>query len=299
MKQLTNELLFDHLRGEDFIHPLELASDIDEVQLNERLSLKRVTDNDWIAWFGMRIHHHDDGISRSYTHVGGGTLINSPLVSNAGPGWITVFDNNYVIAGKGYDERDWIRDFDRALRLYSTGRSGIAFGLSRSMHQPVHPAPGWRKLNPTKILTGDIPKLLRLTDLLKGSLPDRTALLVDRFRHATQGGNEIGLHNRLLDLITILEVLFVPDGRSGEIGYKLRARGTRLLSKVMAVEPKEMWNTLKNLYDLRSKAVHGGDLAEISGKSWWTLTDIARVGILSYIEDPKKFEPSALDMALF
>lgn len=64
--------------------------------------------------------------------------------------------------------------------------------------------------------------------------------------------------DRLTDYVESLEYLLVPDSGEGEIGYKFRSRGCMIFGKDKnAKERENIWNCLKQSYDLRSAIVHG------------------------------------------
>jgi hypothetical protein len=77
---------------------------------------------------------------------------------------------------------------------------------------------------------------------------------------------------RFVSYIESLEFLLVPDSGEGEISYKFRSRGTIIfgLNKSLS-ERKEILDTLKDAYSLRSAVVHGNNDKRdklLGGKVW-------------------------------
>ena len=73
---------------------------------------------------------------------------------------------------------------------------------------------------------------------------------------------------RLINYVECLEFLFVPDSSSGEISYKFKIRGTKILGESKTQSEKEnILMNLKNLYNLRSSIVHGNTKKKIKLKS--------------------------------
>ena len=73
----------------------------------------------------------------------------------------------------------------------------------------------------------------------------------------------------MLDLWIALEALFVPDGRRGEITYKVHRRIPLFLSRERH-ERIRIADVIKRSYDARSKIVHGDtvtDLASITSET--------------------------------
>ena len=63
--------------------------------------------------------------------------------------------------------------------------------------------------------------------------------------------------DRILDYTIALECLVTPD-TEGEIAYRLKMRGTRILSQVTDVGGGQIYSDLDTLYKWRSNIMHGG-----------------------------------------
>lgn len=79
-------------------------------------------------------------------------------------------------------------------------------------------------------------------------------------RHFKQSLDKQNHEDKIIDLITCAEALFLNElgGYQGELKYRLSERAAFFLSD----KPKErirLFNLIKNIYDVRSKIVHGSD----------------------------------------
>jgi len=78
---------------------------------------------------------------------------------------------------------------------------------------------------------------------------------VSRFNYADFNPNP---RDKIVNYIESLEFMFVPDSAGGEISYKFRSRGTLILGESNNPEErKDLFEYLKDAYDLRSAIVHG------------------------------------------
>lgn len=70
------------------------------------------------------------------------------------------------------------------------------------------------------------------------------------------------LRDRFADHVESLEYLLVPDYEKGKIGLRLRSRGAKILGKNSQKTRDQIFNELKDSYDLRSAIVHGDEKKE-------------------------------------
>ena len=89
------------------------------------------------------------------------------------------------------------------------------------------------------------------------------------------------LVDRLIDLVIALEALF-GDKEQGSITYKLAMRGASWLHP-LGQGRTDAFRTIKRLYGLRSRAVHGGALKPIQGCQVDELEDIVRRSLLKFL----------------
>jgi hypothetical protein len=100
-----------------------------------------------------------------------------------------------------------------------------------------------------------------------------------------RAGSERDFADRAIDLGIALESLLLSDNDPAELSFRLSLRGAWLIGKNEA-ERLEIQRSLKKLYDLRSRAVHSGDI-ERSAKTGATIargTEICKQLIQKAIE---------------
>ena len=71
---------------------------------------------------------------------------------------------------------------------------------------------------------------------------------------------------RLLDIAFAFEAIFLNDGDNKDLSYRLALRAARLLGKTLK-ERHEIFDSVKNLYNFRSKIAHGETLDTIKSKN--------------------------------
>jgi hypothetical protein len=70
---------------------------------------------------------------------------------------------------------------------------------------------------------------------------------------------------RLLDIAFAFEAIILNDGDNKELSYRLALRAARLLGKTLK-ERHEIFDSVKKLYDFRSKIAHGETLDTMKPK---------------------------------
>ncbi|MBK9321386.1 MAG: hypothetical protein IPM97_00250 [Bdellovibrionaceae bacterium] len=283
--------------GAELLYFLSLDSDIVQENLANGLTIKRMTPDDWRAWFGVEIQYYEPGHTvRGIQSVSVGPYSRAPRISEQNDiVGLKLYEKNYVIFSDQADVRAHVEKFDQGLRLFATGRSGISSGFSNSKFEYFHPQAGWSEIPSSVVKISDLEALAELCVLVGNVVDEKALLLIDRYRNATQGTNDIKPHNRFIDLVTILEMLFVPDGKSGEISYKLRMRGSCILSEEMGTARAAVADRLKNIYNLRSRIVHDGDHQAVPSATWVELTTYCRKSIVRYLRAATDFTATALD----
>lgn len=283
--------------GAELLYFLTLNSDIVQENLGPNLNIKRVESEDWRLWFGVEVQLHK-GIFMGYTKIGIGPYTHASRMPDEDDiVGLKLYEHNYVLIGTDDSVRREVKRFDRAIRLFRTGNAGISSGFSNTILQAFHPKPGWRELPSTILNKADIPELKSLADRIDAITENKASLVIDRYRNATKKKG-VEDYNRFVDLVTILEMLFVPDGSSGEIGYKLRMRASSILSTAIGLSAEDTILLIKRLYNMRSSIVHAGKVEQITTDIWVKLTNLCRVGILEYLKDPDRFTATALDTCL-
>ncbi len=84
----------------------------------------------------------------------------------------------------------------------------------------------------------------------------KVAIAVSRWVRSKGHGS---LTDQLIDLRIALEALFVPDGSNQELRFRLALHGAWFLGSDFK-DRKRIFGTLRDVYDLTSKAVHAGEV---------------------------------------
>lgn len=151
------------------------------------------------------------------------------------------------------------------LRLFKTGPVGIEEGYIESELSPPNlpkdKIPQLWFLKPNLEVFGtytlkrkETQNLQRFFDkfLRVGTIKRPMATAFGRFNKGIQSDS---LEEAFIDFTTTLEILFIRD-RSGEIRYKLANRVASLVGE--EENSYEIYKEVKELYEMRSKAVHSG-----------------------------------------
>ncbi|MGZ3726842.1 MAG: hypothetical protein ACXWQQ_13635 [Pseudobdellovibrio sp.] len=187
---------------------------------------------------------------------------------------------------------------DRTIRLFATGSSGLTCGIKKSGLQAIIPEANWDRLPITKINKSDLKEFIALFSIVQSSTGDKNQLVIERYLNATQGDDVVRTHSRYLDFITILEMVFVPDGKSGEIAHKLKMRASCVLATLLGTSKQDLSAKIKHIYKKRSDIVHSGTMAEMIPQDWYELAEICRLAVCEYLRSPASFTADRLDNAV-
>jgi hypothetical protein len=102
----------------------------------------------------------------------------------------------------------------------------------------------------------DVNEFLRLFRALRALEPTSSLSFgIRRFNYAYE---RMRMEDRLIDLMIVLESLFVEDGKAGEIAYKFRMRIARFLYESGNLDDRRKCRDIaKAAYEMRSSIVHG------------------------------------------
>jgi hypothetical protein len=272
---------------------LRIESDIDSYCLDSDIQIQHIAESDWPRIAGVSVEYKKSRVSSVQRIEFKDRLCDPSLISDPySPVGFSLYENNYYVFSKSNNRANVTR-FDRAVRLLKSGQSGLSHGIGKNIVKYLYPSPGWKELPISEINKADLTSLEEIYIRSQSEAPQKFNLVVERYLHATQGTGELLDHSRLLDLVSILEILLVDDGRQGEITYKLRMRGAGIFPALIGLEAESIFMELKTFYNARSEIVHQGNSA--SKIDWQKLTNYSRVAIVEYLKNPEKFNSKALD----
>ncbi|QRG65369.1 HEPN domain-containing protein [Brevibacillus choshinensis] len=148
------------------------------------------------------------------------------------------------------DDRDWIEEIENKLNLASVnGICSIPYVITAkaNLYGITYLK---RSLDGAKYMFDERAQKIFL-DLLDRSLPTLA------FRRYSLSLEKKSYEDQLLDLWIGLESLFVPDGKKGEITYKLRLRMAYYFGETLQQREK-IAQLIKKSYNHRSEIVHSG-----------------------------------------
>lgn len=178
------------------------------------------------------------------------------------------------------DDRALIESFEHKLNLAAEdGVCSIPYVMTRS--ESAHGITYLkRSLGGERILfSGHTREIFERLLSLPGQFPD---LAYNRYMLALE---KESFEDRLLDLWIALESLFVPDGKKGEIMYKLRLRIAYYFGNTFG-QRKQIADFIKHSYNHRSEIVHSGkQLGDALKDEVRLLRSIARAALINmYLE---------------
>ena len=139
----------------------------------------------------------------------------------------------------------------------------------------------------------DIPELKNIFTFLIAENDSRFNVAQRRLR---LGNERSRLEDRLIDYMIGLEALYLPDGNQ-ELTFRLSLR-TAFLLCTDPNERKEAYNFVKEMYDTRSKIVHGKkyNLTKDEGEK---LEELLRKSLKLWLIDKRKFSEGTLSNVFF
>ena len=120
---------------------------------------------------------------------------------------------------------------------------------------------------------------------------ERIRLAVDYFNKSYI---EPYIRDSLLDLVICLENLYLKKEEPELKAYKLRLRASYILAEKLE-ERKEIFENLKQAYNLRSQIVHGDKIPDIDHTLVIKIRGYARESMKKFIQQPSLAKPTKLD----
>ena len=132
----------------------------------------------------------------------------------------------------------------------------------------------------------EIEETLRLYESLKQfrSKKNKLPIAIERWRSSKTNED---IENKVIDLGIALEALYLPDGSSGEITFKLSLRASRFLGTDIRTR-KSLMDKFRDIYDCRSKVVHTGKMPHKDMENLvLEMQDLCRCTILKILDEGK------------
>ena len=94
--------------------------------------------------------------------------------------------------------------------------------------------------------------------LAEGVVDSRIEQFISRIARVNSRVGRFWVEDKVVDLCTVLEMMYLDDGNKGEITQRLKARASFFLGRNLDSRC-EIWDKIGNLYDARSSIVHGNE----------------------------------------
>jgi len=143
----------------------------------------------------------------------------------------------------------------------------------------------------------DLTRIRETFLLLVNNTDDKFKLYSELYYRSLQG-NGTNLDLRFLLLTICLECLFLPEADT-ELSFRLSIRAALLLSKYGYRDTKTIYDTVKQIYKIRSELVHRGKTNKLDRKLFWELTEIVRISLSLYLKDRNLFSEKSLTEIIF
>lgn len=214
-----------------------------------RLKIKKITDAELLDYFGIRSREFNKNGKVTELYVPKSSPINvinikDVIVYNLQSSkyaFVSDLNNNTHISE--------VKTLLTAFRLYrlNSVTCPITFEKERIIQHFIYPIESKIKKE-TEFSKSDLIKISHLIHLVKKVEPEDIELL--------DLVTELGVRTLSLVLLVIILERTIMQGDSGEISFKVRLYGSKLLSKYFQYNEKKVYDTLHEGYKLRSKFMH-------------------------------------------
>lgn len=285
--------------------PLVLNSDLDLIVDEKDIKLRQITEEELVLFFGIKKTSLSSNFWRSSYELSGKGMF------PAGEGGNHIFSNLDIIFSSNYvfslSNSASVKLVNSTLKLLFPSVTGISLGFTKDEKTIKYYSPNPYFNGRVFPATGHVYRIddqnkddfINLYNELKLLVADsRLSLILDLFLDAVSGEN-IKNEVRFLNLMSILEILFLEEGSQGELTFKLSLRIAKLLkSQKPDLNATDIFNDFSDrkngLYNIRSKVVHNGKSSKLTPERLNDLINYVRESILIYVKDQSVFSKEKL-----
>lgn len=285
-----------------FFYPVIVNSTLEKIDINSNLHLRKISDAEIATFFGIENREltKDFFLSKCNLRAEGYFPFGADPTYHVLMDSLPLFSSNYVLVStKGASDA---HTFNLIAKLISPGKSGTYIGFNNK-------APSLQIISPNPYFKqGECLTLTKRNEVYSRGLFNKVDRLLDKDRQFSLlrdvflyslSGTKIRDETRFLDLMTILEVLFLKDGAEGELKYRLSIRLDKIFQKFYGENPSTIFNVFMNnstgLYKIRSEIVHRGSTKILTKDFLANLVEIVRKSLLLYIDNPINFKVEKLN----
>jgi len=176
-----------------------------------------------------------------------------------------------------------VDNLNLTLKVIKTGSSGIiltVFDDNVTSRSNLNCKIEFFVLKQTEINHSDLFQFNKILKIISERKNDKKIkLFLSKYNYATSG-IDISFENRFIDLMTIIEMLYLINDKEPK-KETIHNRINELLKIKIDV---------RSLYEIRSDIVHEGDSINLTNESFLSLVEITRKSILEYLYDVDKEE---------
>lgn len=277
---------------ENLLYPIHFKSDLrKEIFIDEDMKLRRITEEEISDFFGIKIlERHEDGLIRRCRGKDMHEVTNGYLRRAFTEYGHFIRSSQFILEAKDIKCVEYLQ---QALKLHKDGKTGILYGKN-----PKTGVQHWFYPNPLYgeevyvLKEADVSEIKELYSTIKTIDDRRYDLMVEKFLFALSGEG-IKVEHRFLELVSILEILYLRD-IDIELGFRLSLRACKVLSKYLLLDAEEVYKNMREIYNIRSRISHSGfhkDTKNYLDK----LIDYTRKSIKLFLKDYCIFESERLD----
>lgn len=276
-----------------YFYPLYIKSDIDRISFHDSSVLRPICDEEKLDFFGIsNDQRNEDGLIEGYNMTPEKAKLSFDFISLTWSNRYLTISANLVFETP--NKRKDAESFNKALKLLKPGWSGVSIGFNDQSPalEFMYPNPFYRKhvLYSLVANSSEVVRLKALYTAIKCISDPKFDLVIEKFIWAISGEN-IRLENRFIDLMTILEILVLPE-RKREIKRRLSGRIGNMLTKHCNKEASIIEDFTEDdvgLYSIRSAIVHNGESEHLNDKRFFQLENYTRSMLNLYLDNPQEF----------
>jgi len=278
---------------EVFLFPIHFNSNIrKETLIDKNLKLRRITKKEISNFFGIKINERfENGLIKSLSGGRSGPLSVGPFSSLAFDVENFLLSSQFVLESK---EIKYVEYFQQALKLHKDGKTGVLYGKNPKVNSShfLKPNPFYGK-RVYLLKIKDILKIKKLYNKIKKTNNKKYDLIIEKFLFALSGEN-IKDEHRFLELVSILEMLYLESSSHQELSFRISLRVAKVLSKYLSMNSRTIFKDMRKIYNIRSGISHSGHHKE-TGKYLDKLIDYTRKSIKLFLKDSSIFKDLELD----
>jgi len=276
---------------EKIFWPLPLFSDIEAEVLNEGLVLRKIEDSELAMFFGVKYRElNSSGLIERISPCRGGYF---PIDNETGDLMTLhilndserLFSSNYVVETVSRDEAE---SFNKTLKLMFLGGSGLFVGFQKGKRSLVflYPNPYFTYPKANKFQNFNIEAVSIFKEIYSlienKSIDKKFNLIMEKYLNSISG-THLRVENRFLELMIILEMLYLPENHPQLQCFNLSRRVMDVFSKDLSGGVLLNEDEIRKLYKIRCDLVHDGFSKYLDESYFLLLLDIVRNSILIYL----------------